>query len=85
MQSNQGIEAINPLQIVGEDKYAALWQKLFITLLAGFWGRFLFITFILLAVFFGIRRRNARLAVIFAVFASLIAFGPGLFRIFVGA
>jgi len=85
MQPNQGIEAINPLRMVGEAQYTAVWQKLFVTLLAGFWARFLFIVFVLMAVFFGLRRRDFRTAFVLAIFASLVAFGSGLLRLFTGA
>jgi membrane-associated PAP2 superfamily phosphatase len=78
MQPGQVIEAINPLQHVGEDQYAAIWQKLFVTLLAGFWGRAAFIAFAFMAIFFGLRRRNPRAAVIFVLLAAVVAYGAGV-------
>lgn len=81
MPANQRIEALNPLRIIGEEQYTAIWQKLFITLLAGFWGRFMFVAFVALAVFFGIRRRNPRAAAICAIFAAIIAYGSGIARL----
>lgn len=75
MQPSQGIEVISPIKHVGEAQYAAIWQKIFVTLLAGFWGRFMFVVFVLLAVFFGIRRRNPRAAAMCAIIAAVIAYG----------
>lgn len=74
----QGIERINPLNTFGEDQYAAIWQKLFSTFLAGFWGRAFFAAFVLLALFFGLRRRNPRAAAIFIILAAIIAYGAGV-------
>lgn len=78
MQPGQVVEAINPLQHVGEDQYAAIWQKLFVTLLAGFWGRAAFVAFALMAIFFGLRRRNPRAAIVFALLAAAVAYGAGV-------
>ncbi len=88
MQPGQVVEAMNPLRHIGEEQYAAVWQKLFVTLLAGFWGRFLFLGFVALAIFFGIRQRNPRAAAMCAVVAAVIAYGAGamnalkIFKIF---
>lgn len=78
MQPVQGVDVINPLRHVGEEQYAAIWQKLFATVLAGFWGRAIFIGFVLLAIFFGVRRRNPRAAALFALLAALVAYGAGV-------
>lgn len=81
MQPGQAIDTLNPLRHVGEDQYAAIWQKLFATLLVGFWGRFAFLLFVLLAIFFGIRRRNPRAAIVFAGIAVVIAYGAGVLNV----
>lgn len=81
MQPGQAIETINPLRHFGEEQYAAVWQKLFVTLLAGFWGRFLFISFVMLAIFFGVRRRNPRAAAVCALGAAAVAYGAGAMNI----
>lgn len=81
MASRIGIESINPLQHVGEAKYSAIWQKLFVTMLAGFWGRLFFLLCIFAAIFFAIRRRNTPAAAVFALCAAVIAFGAGIANI----
>jgi hypothetical protein len=78
MQPSQTIEAINPLHHMGEGEYAAIWQKLFATLLAGFWARAAFMLFVLAAIFFGIRRRNPRAAAVCSLFAGVIAYGASV-------
>lgn len=82
MDPSQGIEAINPLRHISEAQYTALWQKLFSTVLAGFWGRFFFLACVGLAFFLGVRRRNPRAASIFALLAALIAYGGGILSFF---
>ena len=81
MQPEKAVEVINPIRHVGEGKYAEIWQKLFATLLDGFWARLLFIIFVLAAIFFGIRRRNPQAAALCAIFAALIAFGGGILKL----
>lgn len=78
MASSQGIEVINPLRHIGEAQYTELWQKLFSTVLAGFWGRFFFLVCVILTIFFGVRRRNPRAAVFFAFLAAVLAYGGGV-------
>jgi len=77
-----GIEVINPLRHVGEAQYAEFWQKLFSTVLAGFWGHFFFLICLGLTLFFGVRKRNWRLAAIFAFIAAIIAYGGGILAFF---
>jgi membrane-associated PAP2 superfamily phosphatase len=73
-----GIEKINPLHSIGEAEYTAIWQKLFSTLLAGFWGRAFFAAFLMLALFFGVRRRNPRAAALCIFLAAILAYGAGV-------
>lgn len=82
MEPSQGIEVINPLRHIGEAQYTEIWQKLFATVLAGFWARFFFLVCVALTLFFGIRRRNPRVAAIFALIAALIAYGGGVLGLF---
>lgn len=76
----QSINTFDPLKKVGEAQYGQIWQKLFSTILLGFWGRFFFVACILLALFFGMRRRDPRLATIFLGIAVMIAFGAGVLK-----
>lgn len=78
MKPSGGIETINPLSHISEEHYSAIWQKIFSTVLAGFWCRFFFFVCIVLALFFGIRKRNPQAALVFALLATLIAYGAGV-------
>ena len=41
------IEKLNPLHYMRAADYTGFWQKLFATVLYGFWGRFFFISLVL--------------------------------------
>jgi len=43
-----------------------------------FLGRATFVVFVLLAIFFGIRRRNPKAAIAFSALAVLVAYGAGV-------
>ncbi|BDV41523.1 MULTISPECIES: hypothetical protein [Geobacteraceae] len=75
------IEKLNPLHYMGQAEYTGFWQKLFATALFGFWGRFLFIAFIFLAFWVGVRQRNPTLAAICLILASIVAYGGGVMNL----
>lgn len=79
---SHGIDSINPMSHIGEAQYTELWQKLFATILSGFWSRLFFFVFIILTLWFGIQRRNPRMAALCALVAALIAYGAGLLGAF---
>ena len=81
MQPGQTFESINPLRQMGEGQYAAIWQKIFVTLLNGFWGRFMFFACLILSIYFGIKRRNPSAAITCAILAAIFAFGAGVMRV----
>ena len=66
---------------IDEARYTELWQKLFATLLYGFWGRFFFLALLGMALFYGIRRRNPRAAIFFTLLAVSVAFGAWIIKI----
>ena len=72
------VDNLNPLNHIGEAQYAAIWRKLFVTVLAGFWAKFFFVILLMLAVFFGVRRRNPRASALFAILAAALAYGGGI-------
>lgn len=76
-QALPAIEQLNPLHHMDAARYNEIWQKLFSTLLYGFWGRFLFLTLIFLSFWFGVRMRNPSLAGICLILAALVAYGAG--------
>lgn len=76
-QAAPAIEQLNPLHHMDASQYDAMWQKLFATLLYGFWGRFIFLALIFLSFWFGVRMRNPSLAGTCLIMAALIAYGAG--------
>ena len=78
---DSGVNAVNAVQNVSDAQYEAAWQKLFATLLYGFWGRFFFLALLGMALFFGVRRRNPRMAIILVVAAVCVAFGGWFLKI----
>jgi ABC-type Fe3+ transport system permease subunit len=72
------IEKLNPLHYMGQEAYAKFWEKLFNTILYGFWGRFFFVVLVALSFWVGVRQRNPTLAAICLVLAAIIAYGGGL-------
>lgn len=84
-QELPAIEKLNPLQHMRPEDYTAFWQKLFATVLHGFWARLFFYTLLCVALYVGIRQRNPTLAGVCIVLAAIIAYGAGavgLFRSF---
>lgn len=75
------LERLNPLHYMGAQEYNTIWQKLFATVLYGFWGRFFFVFFMLMAFYVGVRQRNPTLAGVFLVMAAVIAYGGGAWAI----
>lgn len=76
-----GIEAVKSVQNMSEAQYTDIWTKLFATILLGFWGKFLFIVLLALALFFGVRRRNPKAAIFFIAIAVVIGFGAWFMRV----
>ena len=69
---------INPVTAVGEERYAEIWQTLFATLLHGFWARGIFLALIAISIFYSVRRRNPRVAIISLVLAVVVAYGAAI-------
>lgn len=76
-QNAPAIEKLNPLHYMKPEEYTALWQKLFATVLNGFWARFVFFTLLFIAFYAGIRQRNPALAAVCIVLAAITAYGAG--------
>ncbi len=64
-----------------EGWYANMWHYLFSTLLQGFWGRLLALSFLVLSFWFGVRRRNFAAAAAFFVLALLVTYGAPLLKL----
>jgi hypothetical protein len=75
------LNRVNPLNYFSLEGYAASWQSLFSTLLQGFWGRLLALSFLVLSFWFGVRRRNFAVALAFFVLALLVTYGAPLLKI----
>lgn len=75
------IEKFNPLHYMNPSDYTGFWQKLFATFLYGFWGRFFFISLVLLAFWVGVRQRNPTLAAICLFLAAVVAYGGGVLNL----
>lgn len=74
------LHRINPLTYFTFEVYAASWQRLFSTLLQGFWGRLLALSLLLLSFWFGVRRRNFATGFAFFLLALLVTYGAPLLR-----
>ena len=72
------LERLNPLHYMGAQEYNSVWQKLFATVLYGFWGRMFFVALMIMAFYVGVRQRNPALAGICLVLAAVIAYGGGV-------
>lgn len=75
------IDKLNPLHYMGQSDYTSFWQKLFATMLYGFWGRFFFIAFLVSAFWVGVRQRNPTLAAVCLFMAAVFAYGGGFMNL----
>jgi hypothetical protein len=75
------LQWINPLRYLTGEEYASHWRNAFATVLQGFWGRLLASTLLFLSFWFGVRRRNFAMAVLFFVLALLVTFASPLLGI----
>ena len=75
------IEKLNPLHYMGRGDYTTFWQKLFATMLYGFWGRLLFVLLIIAAFWVGVRQRNPTLAAVCLLMAAIVAYGGGILNL----
>ena len=75
------IDRFNPLHYMGKGDYTSFWQKLFSTLLYGFWGRFFFVVLVVSAFWVGVRQRNPTLAAICLLLAAVVAYGGGMLNL----
>jgi hypothetical protein len=66
---------------MGKGDYTSFWQKLFSTLLYGFWGRFFFVVLLVSAFWVGVRQRNPTLAAICLLLAAVVAYGGGMLNL----
>ena len=75
------IEKLNPLHYMGRGDYTSFWQKLFATMLYGFWGRLFFVLLIIAAFWVGVRQRNPTLAAVCLLMAAIVAYGGGILNL----
>lgn len=66
---------------MGKGDYTSFWQKLFSTLLYGFWGRFFFVVLLVSAFWVGVRQRNPTLAAVCLLLAAVVAYGGGMLNL----
>ena len=58
---------LNPLKYMSENEYQGFWQMVYYNLFHGFWARFFAVLFLLLAFWFGVRRQNIYMGLIFFI------------------
>lgn len=68
------VRVLDPTTHMSGGQYVVFWQYLFAHILQGFWARFLAVAFLGLAAYFGIRRRNFQMFVLFFLCAVSITF-----------
>jgi hypothetical protein len=76
------LDYLNPLSHMGSGEYVTFWQKLFATLLLGFWGRTIAVLLLILSFWYGVRRRNFIMGFWTFVLAGLIAYGAAIMKLF---
>lgn len=75
------LDKLNPLTYINADAYSNLWSALFAGMLSGFWGRLFAWSFLGLSIWFGIRRRNVQLGIIFFIVAIAFTYGAPVFKL----
>ncbi len=73
---------LNPLRYFTEQQYASFWDRMFETVLSGFWARLISVSLLVLAFYFMVRRQNVQLFVILFLLALASAYIGGLWAIF---
>jgi len=56
-------DIFNPTEYVQESEYINFWKRMFSTFLSGFWARFIAVTSLLAAFWFGIYRRRTGIGI----------------------
>ncbi|MDO3380344.1 hypothetical protein [Geoalkalibacter halelectricus] len=69
---------LNPLAHMEAGDYESFWHVMFSTVLLGFWGRLIAAGLLLLAFWFGVRRRNFAGGVFCFLVAASIAYGAAI-------
>lgn len=75
-------EFFNPFKWFGKETYISFWKTLLSTVFLGFWAKFFAVVFFIAALWVGVRRQRYRQAVLFYLFAFLLAYGGGLYKFF---
>ena len=73
---------LNPLRYFSQQEYASFWDRLFETVLSGFWARLISVCFFGLAFWFMVRRQNIQAFVVFFLLALVTAYIGGIWAIF---
>jgi hypothetical protein len=68
------VRVLDPTTHMSGGQYVVFWQYLFANVFQGFWARFLAVAFLCLAAYFGIRRRNFQMFVLFFICALFVTF-----------
>ncbi len=74
------LELMNPLKYFSHDEYQSFWKMLFATILQGFWGKALAVSFLFLAFWFGVRRQRFQLGLVYFVLSVAITYGATILR-----
>jgi hypothetical protein len=60
---NISTDILNPIRYVKQGEYISFWSVMFSTILSGFWARFLAVSSLIAAFWFGVYRRRIGLGV----------------------
>ena len=72
------MDYLNPLSWMSPQQYLGFWQMLFSTLFLGLWSRLLAMSLLILAFWFGVRRRSFIMGFWCFAAATLLAYGGAL-------
>ena len=77
------IDNLDPTKHVSQEKYLEFWQVLFSTVLQGVWAKVLASAALFLAFWFGVRKQQFMMGIVFFFISILFAYGGTILK-FVG-
>ena len=68
-------------QMLTSDGYTSFWYTMFVTIFSGFWSKFAAVILLILSFWYGVRKRNMRMASAFFVLTIIITYSGGIFTL----